>query len=335
MYPSPPSVSYTRVDLPTADGLDKLAIDITGGSTLEPEDGVPQKPIALVLHGLESNSTGVQSLRLSDALFSAGFKVLAPNYRSCAADAGPPATLRLYHAGFTEDIITVLTAVRTAANNAGKQPAPVYLVGFSLGSNVMCNFLRQAGTDTFNKYSVVAAFGSCVPFDPANCQKTIDYGFRRFLYSSRLVKSMQNKFEAAVRAGVDASAVSADAVRASIRIGDIDECYIAPIFGLMRAVVSRISRYPRFLSIHATTHFLAMRMEMACQRRETLPNRPSPFVHENKIGYKIKKAMLSTPAASDVCTLNNMRCELPSVKRCLHRFARIRAKQRCMHWMAM
>lgn len=231
LYPPPPPVSYTRINLPTDDGLDKIAIDIAGGSTLEPDDRLPPKPIALLLHGLESNSTGVQSLRLADAMLSAGFKVLAPNYRSCAADAGPPVTLRLYHAGFTDDVTTILDALRAAAEKAGKHPAPVFLVGFSLGSNVMCNFLRQAGAEVSSKYNVVAAFGSCVPFDPENCQQTIDYGIKRHLYSGRLVKSMQDKFEAAVHAGVDVSAVSVDAVRSSIRIGDIDECYIAPVFG--------------------------------------------------------------------------------------------------------
>lgn len=231
LYPPPPKLSYKRVSIRTDDGLDEVAIDIAGGSSLAPEDDDHPKPVALILHGLESSSTGVVTLRIADALLAAGFKVLAMNYRSCAADAGPPTSIRLYHAGFIDDVKTVLTATRAAAESLGKQPRPIFIVGFSLGANVLCNLLRDAGEEAFEKYRIVSAFGICVPFDPGHCQKTIDYGFRQVLYSSRLVSSMKNRFEAALRTGVDVGEIDVNAVRSAATIGDIDDSIIAPTFG--------------------------------------------------------------------------------------------------------
>ncbi len=161
-WPPAPKVDYTRIKLPTADGLDELDIDIAGGSSLVPEESKASKPIALLLHGLESCSSGAQTLRLADTFSKAGFKVIALNYRSCAANSKPPATLKLYHAGFTEDVETVLLAIRSAATSNGAVPPRVYMCGFSLGANILCNVLRMVGERATEGYGIVAAFGFCV-----------------------------------------------------------------------------------------------------------------------------------------------------------------------------
>lgn len=161
-WPRPPSVEYTRIKLPTSDGLDELDIDIAGGTTIAPEKNNPSKPVVLLLHGLESCSTGTQTLRLANAFSNAGFKVLALNYRSCAADAKPPVTLKLYHAGFTEDAETVLLAIRNAARSINEVPPRVYVCGFSLGANILCNLLRMVGERATEDYGIVGAFGFCV-----------------------------------------------------------------------------------------------------------------------------------------------------------------------------
>jgi len=232
-FPGAPDVSYNRVSLPTADGLDVLQIDIAGGTTLAPEtdSSSRSKPIALILHGLESSSTGVCSLRLAYSLESSGFKVVALNYRSCQEPMTNPVTLKLYHAGFCEDVITTLLAIRTAAGTSGQAAPRVYLVGFSLGANIMCNFLREAGEHAEETYGVVGAFGICVPFDPAHCQRTIDFGYRKYLYSRRLTQSMVTRFNDALNAGAPMGNVHPEAVKAAGCIGDIDDALISPVFG--------------------------------------------------------------------------------------------------------
>lgn len=152
------------------------------------------------------------------------------NYRSCAEGCGPPRTLRL-HAGFTDDVTTVLRAIHDAAENNGYEVPNVFLCGFSLGSNIMRNFLREAGADAIAKYRVLAAFGACTPFNPPRFQKAIDSGVRGFIYSSRLVSTMLQECDQAVAAGVPIGNVSPDAVRRAKRIGEIDDSLIAPVIG--------------------------------------------------------------------------------------------------------
>lgn len=226
-----PDVNYNRVSLRTADGLDVLQIDIAGGTTLAPDIASPAKPVVLLLHGLESSSTGVVSRRFSHAFESSGFKVVALNYRSCQEPMTSPVTLKLYHAGFCEDVITTLLAIRTAAGTSGQAVPRVFLVGFSLGANILCNFLREAGDYARETYGVVGAFGICVPFDPAHCQRTIDYGYRRYLYSRRLTQSMVRRFSDALAAGAPLGNVDSAKVKAAEIIGDIDDALISPVFG--------------------------------------------------------------------------------------------------------
>lgn len=228
-FPRPPAVDYTRVTLPTDDGLETLQIDLAGATTLAPE--VSGQPVAVLLHGLESCSRGPVTLRLADAIEKKGFKIVALNYRSCAHDSGPPKTLRLYHAGFTDDVFTVLRAIRDAAEMKGVVRPKVVLCGFSLGSSIMGNVLREAGEDAASEYGIIGAFGVCTPFNPKYCQTVIDSGLSGVVYARRLVGTMVRKFEEALEAGAPLGAVDPERVRGCSRIGEIDDNFIAPVFG--------------------------------------------------------------------------------------------------------
>lgn len=228
-YPRPPLVDYTRVTLPTDDGLERLQIDIANGTTLAPEQR--GQPVALLLHGLESSSRGTITLRLADAIQKKGFKVVALNYRSCADDSGPPKTLRWYHAGFTEDVFTVLRAIRDAAESTAAARPKVVLAGFSMGSNVMLNVLREAGRAARPEYGVIGAFGGCTPFRPGHCQSEADSGFSGYVYVSRLVSKLARKVDEALEAGVPVGAVKPELARKCSTIGEMDDFLIAPAFG--------------------------------------------------------------------------------------------------------
>lgn len=200
-------------------------------SVLVPDKDWPKAgPVAVVLHGLESNADAIVTRRIVAALTESKFKVVAMNFRSCAVGEEMPETLRLYHAGFTEDLETVLDGVRDASILAQFRPPDVYLCGFSLGANVMCLLLGR-GRVVKERFGVVAAAGACVPFDPTACQKWLDWGWRGVLYSRRLVGSMQSKFRLAREKGVDVGACDRTLVERADRIGKIDDAYIAPVFG--------------------------------------------------------------------------------------------------------
>lgn len=235
-FPKPPTVHYTRVTLPSDDDQAVLQIDIANGTSLEPQSHeiLPDestKPVFVILHGLESSSTGVVTLRLVDALRPLDCKVVVLNYRSCAENEQFPKTLRLYHAGFTEDLTTLLRNIRQSAEKHNLKPPPIYLCGFSLGSNILCNFLGRLGQRAETEFNVVAAAGACVPFDVTACQAKIDSGWTGAVYSSYLVSTMRSKLRAAEAAGVDTSVLDVEKVMRADRIGSIDEEFISPVFG--------------------------------------------------------------------------------------------------------
>lgn len=142
-----------------------------------------------------------------------------------------PTTLRLYHAGFTDDVETLLRAIAAAAVREGRRPPDVYLCGFSLGANIMCQFVGKWGEQARDTFHVVAAAGACVPFDPVACQRKLDSGWRGVVYSSMLVGTMQGKFTKAVEMGVDIGDCVPEKIRSADRVGLIDDALIAPMFG--------------------------------------------------------------------------------------------------------
>lgn len=110
-------------------------------------------------------------------------------------------------------------------------PPDVYLCGFSLGANVVCQYLARRGSLALQLDGVVAAAAACVPFDPESCQRKLDNGWRGYVYSKRMVTTMHSKFRKAVDSGVDIGLCEVDSVLKADRVGKIDDAFISPVFG--------------------------------------------------------------------------------------------------------
>ncbi len=80
--------------------------------------------------------------------------------------------------GFTTDLLLLIDHVN--ARHPGKR---LFITGFSLGGNVTLKLLGELGNDAVKK-NVYGGAVFCVPFDPAGCQKVIDVGMNRLLYSN-------------------------------------------------------------------------------------------------------------------------------------------------------
>lgn len=242
--PSPAEqLSFRTTVLPTDDGLDDIHVDIVNGTCLgvEPNISKPQYSSAdekfstsstqigstnhavLVVHGLEANSRSRLSARMAEAAVESKFKVVLMNFRSCAQTAPLPKSFKLYHAGFYDDVDTVLKAMR------GQQ---IYVVGYSLGSSVMLNLLGRLRERAIDEYGIVATAGFSVPFDPTSCQVKIDSGLSRMVYASRFASSMTKKVQEMVDAGMEVPpSVSYDRLMNAKTIGEIDDEYVSKVFG--------------------------------------------------------------------------------------------------------
>jgi predicted alpha/beta-fold hydrolase len=171
---------YTRVELSTPDG-DFLDLDLTEP---EPSNGKPEaRGTVLLLHGLEGDSQRYYIAELAWQLRSAGFRVVAMNFRGCSGRVNK--NRRLYHSGETSDPHFVL---RWMKDQWPEQA--LFGVGFSLGGNVLAKLLGELGENQL----LSAAVPVSAPFNLSLGADVINQGFNR-VYQQRFMVSLKQKLK--------------------------------------------------------------------------------------------------------------------------------------------
>lgn len=140
------------------------------------------KPLVILSHGLEGNSTRQYITGMVKLLNRHGFDCLAWNFRSCGGEMNQ--TARFYHSGATEDLDAVVKYA------FGKGYSDLRLVGFSLGGNLTLKYLGESGAaiDSRIKGSIVFS----VPMDLKACSLAIIQP-RNQIYMHRFLKSLKPK----------------------------------------------------------------------------------------------------------------------------------------------
>jgi predicted alpha/beta-fold hydrolase len=128
-----------------------------------------------ILHGLESNPKGPLVTKMARSFLKRGFSCCIVSFRGCnGEDNDSPGA---YHLGFTTDINQLVRTIHE------KFPSKrLYLSGFSLGGNVVLKYLGELGEEAI-ALNIIGSVATCVPFDPTSCQKKLDQGFNRAVYS--------------------------------------------------------------------------------------------------------------------------------------------------------
>ena len=175
-----------RLELPDGDFLD---LDWTGNS---------HGPIVIVLHGLEGSSDSKYARGLLKAVHDHGWRGVVMHFRGCSGE--PNRLPRSYHSGETTDLAYVVNFLRQ------REPkAPLFIVGFSLGGNVLLKWLGETATETSLSRGprldpigetganalIKAAVAVSVPFLLGESAKRLDQGFSR-VYQWGLMHSMRN-----------------------------------------------------------------------------------------------------------------------------------------------
>ena len=93
-------------------------------------------------------------------------------------------------------------------------------------------FLGELGETAITR-NIMGAAVFCVPFDTVQCQKKIDQGFSRVVYSGNFLASLKKKAERQYKQFGDKNPnfIDIKAIRACSKIGDFDDAFIAPIYG--------------------------------------------------------------------------------------------------------
>jgi len=194
------------------------------------------KGMVIVLHGLQSNSQSSLCLDMATAYLKNGFDVACMNFRGCSGEMNRK--MGGYHLGFTDDVKQFLGHLKKDQEEIYPTAAaapPLFLSGFSLGSNVVLKCLGELGEAAHRDFNVYGAAVCGAPFDQ---ERNINFvqapGFNRLVYMNFLLKSLKERslqqlelFEGSQ----EWEKVDYEKVANAKSIADIENAVLAPIYG--------------------------------------------------------------------------------------------------------
>ncbi|MBI3994525.1 MAG: hydrolase [Nitrospirae bacterium] len=208
-----PEPSYRRERFETSDG------DFVDLDWFDSENQTGDRPLVVVLHGLEGSSRSNYVIGLLREADRRGWDGVAMNFRSCSGELNRRP--RFYHSGETGDLDEVLSSL--TARRPGRS---IGLVGTSLGGNVLLKWLGEHGENV--PASVRAAVAVSVPFDLAAAAYRIDHGLSR-IYGQVFLRTLKEK--ASAKAGLYPGLLDAVEVAAIRSFAVFDDRVTAPLHG--------------------------------------------------------------------------------------------------------
>jgi predicted alpha/beta-fold hydrolase len=142
----------------------------------------------VIVHGLEGSGEGGYIRSLAAAAVRAGYAAHRFHMRTCGGTEQHADTL--YHAGLTSDLTAVLRLMRDEGR------APAFLVGFSLGGNVVVKLAGELGESAGGLIQGVC--GVSAPLDLAICAHRIHAPENR-IYEKRFLRRMRARLIATGR----------------------------------------------------------------------------------------------------------------------------------------
>ena len=210
--PRAPRPPLTRRPLELPDG------DVTVVDWLtEAEDAPQDRPMLVVLHGLESSAESNYARQLLQAAAEQGWNAAVLHFRDCGDYRNR--LPRRYHAGETNDLRYFLNKLRTDGHEG-----PIVAAGYSLGGNVLLKYLGEDGAST----PVSAAAAVCVPLSLQICADALTIGFSK-LYQKHLLKRMKRAVE--TKFDRHTAAFDWDRAMSAATFADFDDAVTAPLHG--------------------------------------------------------------------------------------------------------
>lgn len=150
-------------------------------------------PTAVLVHGLSGSAEGAYMLGTADKLYEEGFNVARVNVRNCGETEHLCAGL--FHSGLTDDVRHVLDLLV-------RQGLPrVYLVGFSMGGNIVVKLAGELGPDA--PAALRGVMGVSAAIDLAPCAVALDTWRQNRLYKDHFLGSLCERYLAKCEAFPD------------------------------------------------------------------------------------------------------------------------------------
>ncbi|KAA8496186.1 putative esterase YheT [Porphyridium purpureum] len=239
-------------DTSTLGAADKTAEGVVAnaatGDKQAREDGVPQQAahetpaqtrtdvVVILVPGTESSSFGPYNIRLVDEIHRLGWTVKVLNWRGSGAgtDSAALQSPKMYHLGFTDDLDQLVreTSALLAHNAEPGAAVSIFLVGLSLGGNVVLKWLGEQGHEAL-RLGVRGAAVASVPFSPYHAARKLNEGMSRAIYAANFLRTLKPKALAIHQRFPDAFDIKA--VLSAKNIYEWDEAVTAPMFGFESA----------------------------------------------------------------------------------------------------
>lgn len=159
-----------RVELEDGDFID-LAIN-----------QLSDKPIVLIMHGLEGSLSSHYVKPLMKKLDNTGYGVVFMHFRGCSNEVNRAD--RSYHSGDTADLESVIKTIKQDFNQ------DIFaVIGFSLGGNILLKWLGENGS-TVKTHTAIAV---SVPFQLSHAGDRLEKSFSR-VYQKHLISRCQQKY---------------------------------------------------------------------------------------------------------------------------------------------
>jgi uncharacterized protein len=173
----------------------------------------------ILVHGLEGSSDAGYAQSLAQAALEAGYAVHRFNMRSCGGTEHLSGKT-LYHSGQTSDVLAVAKELRKRDN------IPIYLIGFSLGGNVVLKLAGELGERAGGVIEGVCAVST--PIDLAACVRRL-LQRSNFIYAGRFLKRLKDRVSLKER--LTPGLFDLSRLKSVKTIYDFDDVYTAQSFG--------------------------------------------------------------------------------------------------------
>lgn len=172
-----PNIKVNHISLTLDDG-DFLELSVSQNIAGKETD----KPIVLILHGLEGSIGSPYIKPLIKTLEEAGYGVYFLHFRGCSGE--PNMLPRSYHSGETGDLQFIVDYLTKKHNTKLST-----IIGFSLGGNVLLKWLSEQQ----EKAATQSAIAVSVPFLLADATHRMNKGFSK-VYQQHLISRLQKKY---------------------------------------------------------------------------------------------------------------------------------------------
>lgn len=208
-------VAYQRERMQTSDG-DFIDLDWSHSAP------GPSESLAVICHGLEGCADRAYMRGMTQACNRRGLDAVAYNFRGCSGEMNREK--RFYNAGATDDLGAVLDHIRISHSYDS-----IYLIGFSLGANLVLKYAGEQGGEISADIRGAAAISAPCDLHASSIEL---HRVKNRLYHNRFLKMLLEKIKAKSTAYPELSEIDLKSIRT---LKDFDDNFTAPLGGFKDA----------------------------------------------------------------------------------------------------